>query len=312
MILAAAGSIPLSAAHFSDVSTSHSNYDAIEYVESQGIVSGYTDGSFKADASINRAEFTKIIAGAVIGDIGALKNCFPDVREEWFARFVCQAKSKGFIAGYPNGQFGPGNNINFAEAAKIISNAFGYEVSTTTPWYKGYVEKLGDLKAIPTDIAGFEAKLTRGQMAEMVYRIKAKITNKSSKSYNQLAGLGSEITGTVNTSDDNTTPPTSQPGTYSSYDTSKLANANNGKVVLFFHAPWCPHCKATDADILKNLSSIPSNVTILKVDYDSSGELKNKYGVTYQHTFVQVNSGGDKLKLWAGSATLNDILKQIQ
>lgn len=99
-------------------------------------------------------------------------------------------------------------------------------------------------------------------------------------------------------------------GSYQAYDPSKLALAEKGNVVLFFHAPWCPHCRTTDADILK--STVPDGLTILKVDYDSSAELKKKYGVTYQHTFVKVDKNGNLLKKWSGSATLNDIVAQVQ
>jgi len=37
-------------------------------------------------------------------------------------------------------------------------------------------------------------------------------------------------------------------------------------------------------------SEIPENVNLLKVDYDNSTDLKEKYGVTMQHTFVLVDN----------------------
>src|SRR3989338_2109218 len=78
-----------------------------------------------------------------------------------------------------------------------------------------------------------------------------------------------------------------QKGSYEAYAPEKLAKANSGDVVLFFRASWCPTCKAVDADIRANFSAIPGGLTILDVDYDNSSALKQKYGVTYQHTFVQ-------------------------
>ena len=101
-------------------------------------------------------------------------------------------------------------------------------------------------------------------------------------------------------------------GQYEAYEPSKLALAAKGPVVLFFHASWCPTCKAADADIMTNLAAIPANITILKVDYDSNPELKKKYGVTYQHTFVQVDANGVMLKKWSGSSTLSDIVKETK
>lgn len=101
-------------------------------------------------------------------------------------------------------------------------------------------------------------------------------------------------------------------GTYESYDQSKIANAEKGKVVLFFRAGWCPTCKALDADIMANLDSIPADLTILDVNYDTATELKKKYGVTYQHTLVQVDAKGNLINKWSGSPTLSSLSSQIK
>lgn len=101
-------------------------------------------------------------------------------------------------------------------------------------------------------------------------------------------------------------------GTYETYSADKLALAQNGKVVLFFKASWCPTCKAVDADILAHLNAIPSGAHILIVDYDTSSDLKKKYGVTYQHTFVQVDAEGAMLKKWSGSPTLASLVAEIK
>ena len=62
------------ASSFSDLSSSHANYDAIEYVKSNNIVNGYEDGSFKPNDSINRAEFTKIVIASQF-DTDFIENC---------------------------------------------------------------------------------------------------------------------------------------------------------------------------------------------------------------------------------------------
>lgn len=105
---------------------------------------------------------------------------------------------------------------------------------------------------------------------------------------------------------------TVQSGAYIPYDPAKLVLAEKGSVVLFFRASWCPTCKALDADISANLSKIPDGITILDVDYDNSRDLQQKYGVTYQHTLVQVDATGTMIKKWSGSQTLADLLGQIQ
>ncbi len=104
----------------------------------------------------------------------------------------------------------------------------------------------------------------------------------------------------------------SEGGTYETYSADKLARAENGDVILFFRASWCPTCKALDANIKANLGDIPDDLTILDVDYDNSTELKQKYGVTYQHTLVQVDADGNLIKKWSGSPSLATILAEVE
>ena len=101
-------------------------------------------------------------------------------------------------------------------------------------------------------------------------------------------------------------------GTYEAYAPEKLARAEEGDVVLFFRASWCPTCRALDADIKAHQGNIPDGVTILDVDYDDSTALKQKYGVTYQHTLVQVDAEGNMIRKWSSSPTLDSLVAQIQ
>jgi thiol-disulfide isomerase/thioredoxin len=102
-------------------------------------------------------------------------------------------------------------------------------------------------------------------------------------------------------------------GTYQVYSPEKImASAQTGNVVLFFKANWCPSCRTLDADIKSNLSSIPSDLTVLEVDYDKSADLKKKYGVTTQHTLVQVDKDGNMIKKWSGGNTLNSVVSEIK
>jgi len=118
----------------------------------------------------------------------------------------------------------------------------------------------------------------------------------------------------VNTSNNLSIEPILAPkrlGSYEAYNSSKLAYAENGDVVLFFRASWCPSCRTLDKNIKENISNIPSGVIILDVDYDNSTDLKKKYGVTYQHTLVQVDSSGNMIAKWSGGSTLQDLVSKI-
>jgi thiol-disulfide isomerase/thioredoxin len=79
---------------------------------------------------------------------------------------------------------------------------------------------------------------------------------------------------------------------YIDYSETALNNTEGTKI-LFFHAPWCPQCREIEASI--NEDGIPSGVTVFKVDYDSHQSLRNKYGVTLQTTFVEVDDKGNKI-----------------
>ena len=102
-------------------------------------------------------------------------------------------------------------------------------------------------------------------------------------------------------------------GSYTSNSKELVAKAETTPTVLFFHASWCPTCRATDKDINANMDDLKkSGVQILKVDYDSSTDLKKQYGVTSQHTFVKVDSEGKQLAKTTGLATLNDVTEFAQ
>lgn len=85
-------------------------------------------------------------------------------------------------------------------------------------------------------------------------------------------------------------PVSSQPGRFIDYSEAEL-NQASGRKLLFFHAPWCPQCRALEADI--NNKGVPNDMTIFKVDYDTSQDLRQKYDVTIQTTIVEVDSNGN-------------------
>ncbi|OGD61546.1 hypothetical protein A3A71_00030 [Candidatus Berkelbacteria bacterium RIFCSPLOWO2_01_FULL_50_28] len=82
-------------------------------------------------------------------------------------------------------------------------------------------------------------------------------------------------------------------GSYIDYDESVISRTQGTKI-LFFYAPWCPQCRALEADI--KASVVPVGVTIIKTDYDSNQALRQKYGVTIQTTLVLVDDQGNFVK----------------
>jgi len=85
---------------------------------------------------------------------------------------------------------------------------------------------------------------------------------------------------------------TAASGTYVDYYDGAIEETA-GLKVLFFHASWCPKCRALDADITAN--EVPDGMTIFKVDFDTATALRQQYGVTLQTTIVYVDDDGDVL-----------------
>lgn len=79
------------------------------------------------------------------------------------------------------------------------------------------------------------------------------------------------------------------PGTYISWNETAIAEAP-GKVVLFFHAPWCGQCLKLEDGILAQ--GVPDGVTIIKVDWDTRQDLEQKYDVPQRTTFVELDADG--------------------
>lgn len=172
---------------FNDVPSTHPNRDAIKYVKDKGIVGGYEDGTYKPDAPINRAELTKVVVEAKYAGQASGSNCFSDVTDDWSAPYICFAKLKEIIGGYPDGSFVGWNNVTFVEAIKIILNAFGIEVEGGADlWFENHVKKAAELGIIPTSISKFTQEVTRGEVAEIIHRLLEAITDKPSQSYNDL------------------------------------------------------------------------------------------------------------------------------
>lgn len=208
LIMFLAFPITVSAAVFSDISNTHPNLRAIEYLKGSGVIQGYETttlplAEFRPDNGVNRAELLKMVflaTGLTPPESCAVKP-FPDVpKEEWFCPYVFLAKELGVVQGYPNGTFRPGNPVNRPEAMKIILKQIfrdsvedeeltdekleelkkascepqGFSPDLKKEWFWIYVNFannrcLLDQKTLASSIG---EPMSRGEVAEMIFRAK--------------------------------------------------------------------------------------------------------------------------------------------
>jgi uncharacterized protein YkwD len=184
--------ISVRASLFADVPVGAPYHDAIDSLQSQGVIKGYDDGLFHPERTVLRAELVTMLgktlfSSSVLGNCPVASPLFSDVRSsDWFFPAVCIGKQNHMLDGYPDGSFRPGNPVTVAEAAKFIASFFHMELPTGTPWYKPFVEALAEKHALPLSLSGIAAPLKRGELAEMLDRISRNITDKEFLSYDQL------------------------------------------------------------------------------------------------------------------------------
>jgi thiol-disulfide isomerase/thioredoxin len=100
---------------------------------------------------------------------------------------------------------------------------------------------------------------------------------------------------------------------YLGYSESLAGSARKSgqKILVVFHADWCPSCKALETDIRANLASIPPDVLILKADFDAGTELRQKYGVTVQSTAISLNPDGSLAKKELCGTSLKALIQRF-
>lgn len=192
---------PFSDKEFTDVPTSRSDYQAIEYLRSHNYLRGdYTSGRYHPDGRMRRNELVQLMTGEFfMGDrdnacTAGMKpgdTLYTDVPyNDPYGLDICNAKARGIIHGFPDGYFRPTRYVTFVEAAKLVTRILQVSMEQNNPddhrWYAVYVMMLSDKNAIPMSIGRLNEPVTRGEVAEMIYRLKTDTTNKPSKHWSNF------------------------------------------------------------------------------------------------------------------------------
>lgn len=174
---------------FKDVLPGNPMFDAVKFVNDNGIITGYKDCTFKPLAPINRAEAMKVILLGFDFDTSLSSDKdFSDVSSDaWFYAFVKAAHYFKIIDGYPDGTFRPGNTVIRSEMLKmfIAASELAEDISSVTVqpdicpdiqsdqsnlWFMPYFQvakENGLLKQNENCAPGQE--MSRGQVAELMF-----------------------------------------------------------------------------------------------------------------------------------------------
>ena len=163
-----------SGSQLTDIADS-ANADAIIANCDLGIITGYTDGSFKPDQSVTRAEFaamlTRMLGVPDSALTGYAKTSFTDMSGYgWANSYIGFCEAKGIINGYGDGTFGPGRTVTVNEAITMTLRAIGYTNNSSElvgAWPSNYVT-LGKRLGLYDDVAT-TTTIDRGSAAQVIY-----------------------------------------------------------------------------------------------------------------------------------------------
>ena len=124
---------------FSDVPKGYWAANYIGYMQQFGIITGYSDGSFRPDAPVTRAEFAAIASRFEKLPEGS--KSFADVPYTyWAARYIDFAATRGWVTGYSDGTFKPEDPITRAEVAAATCRLL--ERSADQSYIRGHLKEL--------------------------------------------------------------------------------------------------------------------------------------------------------------------------
>ena len=171
-----------SAAGYKDVDDSNVNQEAIEVLQTVGIMTGDQNGNFNPDGSITRNEMAVVMAHLLNLDYDYYRgtNPFTDV-PEWAAPYVAACAAEGVVAGIGNGQYGGNQKVTAAQASLMVMKALGYFQNAEdfgTDWQVATIRQASYINLFDNINANAESALTRGQVAQLVLNgLKAKMVD---------------------------------------------------------------------------------------------------------------------------------------
>ena len=151
--------------------------DAVIALMDANVVTGYPDQTYRPDNTLTRAEACAFLVN-YLAPTEEERNAAPDSGftdvSGWATTFVNYAVDKGIVAGYTDGTFRPGNQVNYQEMAAMTVNALGIKAEDLVgKWPDAYINKAKDLgmyESISVTKKNTD-QANRGDVALMVYSL---------------------------------------------------------------------------------------------------------------------------------------------
>lgn len=192
----------VSALTFSDVPKTGVYAEAIMSLSDEGVITGNPDGTFLPHVPVNRAAFLAMAYRAAKINVGTEGTTnFRDVpASSWFAPYVRDAVSRGFVKGYEDGSFKPSAMVSLSEAVKISYEVLSISREPVTAadvsivpftisadaWYAPYIINATRRQILPLPDHGSEFRLNdpiaRQEAAVLLFRAKKYANTKGSSS----------------------------------------------------------------------------------------------------------------------------------
>ena len=156
---------------------------SIDRWSNAAVVQG-TDGEFRPDLSITRAQIAAIFARLLRLPAASPAEYHDLTADAWYADAVSRCAAAGILTGYPDGTFRPNDPVTREQACAMLARALGIaevrraglsdfpDAADTGDWAKGYVAAMlnrGILAGLSGKLAP-KAPVTRAQFVTMLDR----------------------------------------------------------------------------------------------------------------------------------------------
>ncbi|MEC1179556.1 S-layer homology domain-containing protein [Metasolibacillus meyeri] len=182
---------------FKDLNPNADYYKPVLDLVNRGVISGYSDGTFRPSEAVTRGEAAKIMALAMGLNVTRQKNPgFTDVQQSHpYYAYIAAIANEGIIDGFGDKTFKPNELITRGQIAKALTLGFQLEVATkmnhnfkdvtSQNANEAYIQTLYNLHiAKGTTANTFEpfGTVTRAQLATFIWRVEK--ADKGNPSYN--------------------------------------------------------------------------------------------------------------------------------